>query len=338
MIELFEGVPGSGKSYNCVKEKLLPWLRRGRRLYVYIDGIYLDRLATFEGLDEADVKKQITVWTEPAEVLAGLLNLEPGSAVIIDECQTLFRSQTRVDADVLRLLETHRHYGLDIVLMCQDFRQVTQSVTRLVEVTTKFRRLDRLGVKNRYQGFVRGNPEEVEVIRKWVGKYDPKVYAYYSSYAAAAVKEQRQMKHAMGSVTVLAGVIGLVLAGWWFVWGDWLGSGPRSAEAGPARNDVVMKERAEAPAIKPIRIVGGVGYVPAGKKREEWRYLTEDGLMLTVSEIAALSGGTVSEVKNGRLRKLVGPGVVWVPSEPLSEVHTMPGGIDVLKSFPEIER
>ena len=221
MIELYEGVPGSGKSYNCVKDKFLPWLRHGRRLYVYIDGIYLDRLAAFEGKEEAELHKQITRWGEPADVLSGLLTLEPGSAVIIDECQTLFRSQTRVDAEVLRLLEVHRHYGLDLVLMCQDYRQMTQSVTRLVEVTTKFRRLDRIGISNRYQGFVRGNPEETEVIRKWIGKYDPKVYAYYSSYAAAAVKEQRQMRSAMGSVTVIAGVCGLVLALGWFFWGGW---------------------------------------------------------------------------------------------------------------------
>ena len=335
MIELFEGVPGSGKSYNCVKEKLLPWLRNGRRLYVYIDGIYVDRLAAFEGMDEGELRKEVTVWTEPAEVLSGLLTLEPGSAVIIDECQTLFRSQTKVDPAVLRLLEIHRHYGLDLVLMCQDYRQVTQSVTRLVEVTTKFRRLDRIGVKNRYQGFVRGNPEETDVIRKWVGKYEPTVYAYYSSYAAAAVKEQRQMKTALGSVTVIAGVCGLVLASCWFLWGEWIGSGPKTAQAESARKDVVVKEGAGPSAVKPMRIVGGVGFVPAGKTREEWRYLSEDGLMLTVSEIAALSGGSVSEVKNGPLRKLVGPGVVWVPSEPVSDVQTMPGGIEVLKHLRE---
>ncbi len=40
MIEMLEGVPGSGKSYHAVAEKLLPWLRAGRRLYVAIDGIY----------------------------------------------------------------------------------------------------------------------------------------------------------------------------------------------------------------------------------------------------------------------------------------------------------
>ena len=68
MIELYEGVPGSGKSYNCVKDKFLPWLRHGRRLYVYIDGIYLDRLAAFEGKEHAELDKQLTRWIEPAEL------------------------------------------------------------------------------------------------------------------------------------------------------------------------------------------------------------------------------------------------------------------------------
>lgn len=338
MIELYEGVPGSGKSYNCVKDKLLPWVRRGRRLYVYVDGIYLDRLAAFEGKDQAELTTQITCWTQSAEVLAGLLHLEPGSAVIIDECQTLFRSQTGVDPEVLRLLEVHRHYGLDLVLMCQDYRQVTQTVTRLVEVTTKFRRLDRVGMKNRYQGFVRGNPEETEVIRKWIGKYDPKVYAYYSSYAAAAVKEQRQMKTALGSVTVIAGVCGLVFALCWFFWGNWIGSAAQTATPAAAQKEVITntamnKETADSPPIKPVRIVGGVGFVPVNKTEEEWRYLTEEGQMLTVSEVAGLSGGMVSEVTQGSTRKLVGSGVIWVPSEPLTEVARMPGGAEALRNM-----
>ena len=337
MIELYEGVPGSGKSYNCVKDKFLPWLRHGRRLYVYIDGIYLDRLAAFEGKEQDELKKQIICWAEPAEVLAGLLNLQPGSAVIIDECQTLFRSQTRVDAEVLRLLEVHRHYGLDLVLMCQDYRQMTQSVTRLVEVTTKFRRLDRIGISNRYQGFVRGNPEETEVIRKWIGKYDPKVYAYYSSYAAAAVKEQRQMRTALGSVTVIAGLCGLALALGWFFWGNWLGSAGITNEPGMENKAIVKgmpsKDEAAPVVLKPLRIVGGVGFVPAGQTQEQWRYLTEEGQMLTVAEVAGLSGGNVSEITTSGTRRLVGPGVVWLPSEPQTEVAGLRDGVEVLKQM-----
>lgn len=59
MIEMLEGVPGSGKSYHAVADKLLPWLRAGRRLYVAIDGIYLDRLAAFENRTIEDLHKQM---------------------------------------------------------------------------------------------------------------------------------------------------------------------------------------------------------------------------------------------------------------------------------------
>ena len=39
MIEMLEGVPGSGKSYYAVSERLLKWVRAGRRVYVYVDGL-----------------------------------------------------------------------------------------------------------------------------------------------------------------------------------------------------------------------------------------------------------------------------------------------------------
>jgi hypothetical protein len=29
MIELYEGVPGSGKSYHAICEKFLPWVKQG---------------------------------------------------------------------------------------------------------------------------------------------------------------------------------------------------------------------------------------------------------------------------------------------------------------------
>ena len=53
MIEMLEGVPGSGKSYYAVSERLLKWVRAGRRVYVFVDGFYLDRLALFEGVELA---------------------------------------------------------------------------------------------------------------------------------------------------------------------------------------------------------------------------------------------------------------------------------------------
>jgi zona occludens toxin len=221
MIEVLEGVPGSGKSYYAVSEKFLAWVRANRKIYVFVEGIFLDKLAAFEGRSVEDLQKQITVWKSVDEVRRGLLDVDPGAAVLIDESQTVFRSKEKVDPDLLRWLETHRHRGNDVVMMCQQYGQMTMGVIRLVEVTTKFRRLDRFGLKNRYQAQVRGNPEETEVIRMFTGRYSPKVYSYYASYSQAAIREHARGGSIVKSPTVIVGLLGLVMAAWWFSSGSW---------------------------------------------------------------------------------------------------------------------
>jgi zona occludens toxin len=69
MIELYEGVPGSGKSYHAICEKFLPWVKQGRRLYIAVDGIYLDRLSLFTGIELQTLEQQITIWKDSVEVL-----------------------------------------------------------------------------------------------------------------------------------------------------------------------------------------------------------------------------------------------------------------------------
>ena len=137
------------------------------------------------------------------------------------------------------------------------------------------------------------------------------------------------MKSALGSVTVIAGGCGLALALCWFFWGNWIGSAPITKEPVADQKATAKDEPAPVP-IKPLRIVGGVGFIPAGQTEEQWRYLTEEGQMLTVGEVAGLSGGNVAEVTTGSTRKLLGAGVVWVPSEPQTEVAGFRDGVDVL--------
>jgi len=327
MIELLEGVPGAGKSYHAVAEYLLPWVRKGRRIYVYVDGFYLDRLAKFEGRALEELQQQITVWTSGAEVLEGLTRIEPGTGVFIDECQTIFRAQQKVNGEILRWLETHRHYGIDVLLICQDYRQVTSGVTRVVEMTTKFRRLDRFGFKNRYQAFVRGNPEEVEVIRGFTGTYDPKVYAYYGSYATAT-KEIRQVRSILRSPTIILGVIGLLVGCAWFFFGG--GTFARTATATPAKAPTEQTghgpvshatvPQAITAEIHPIRIQGGMSLPKEGTT--EWLWVSEDGRLLTTDEIAAESGGTVQSVMHRGVMVLKGSGVMWGGAPAAAVVNT----------------
>jgi zona occludens toxin len=323
MIEMLEGVPGSGKSYYAVSERLLKWVRAGRRVYVFVDGFYLDRLALFEGLDQAELETQITIWLSGEDVKAGLLHVEPGSAVLIDEVQTVFRSKDKTDPALLRWLETHRHRGIDIVLMCQQYGQVTLGVNRLVEATTKFRRLDRFGLKNRYQASVRGNPEELEVIRMFSGKYEPTLYAYYSSYSSATVRETVRGDSILKSPTLIVGGLGLVVAVGWFAFGGWL-SGAKPAPAAavsklpppppplPAAKGsqpVAGVPLAVPSAVRPVRIQGGMTTLRGGEV--VWLWVSDEGHLMTEEEIAGESGGTVSSRMVRGVRVLSGTGVLY---------------------------
>ena len=322
MIEMLEGVPGSGKSYYAVSERLLKWVRTGRRVYVFVDGFYLDRLALFEGVEMAVLEKQITLWLSDEDVKAGLLQVEPGSAVLIDEVQTVFRSKDKTDPPLLRWLETHRHRGIDLVLMCQQYGQVTLGVNRLVEATTKFRRLDRFGLKNRYQASVRGNPEELDVIRMFSGKYEPTLYAYYSSYSSATVRETARGGSILKSPTLLVGGLGLVVAIGWFAFGGWLsGAKPLPAAAvsklpSPPPLLAFQGSQPVAPvlvtvpsAVRPVRIQGGMTNIRDGQV--VWLWVSDEGRLMTEEEIAGESGGTVSSRLVRGVRVLSGTGVLY---------------------------
>ncbi|HAP42369.1 MAG TPA: hypothetical protein DCQ94_21845 [Nitrospira sp.] len=333
MIELYEGVPGSGKSYHAICEKFLPWVKQGRRLYIAVDGIYLDRLSLFTGIELETLEQQITIWKDSVEVLQAFQHVEPGSAVIIDEAQTVFRSMQKVEPGLLRWLETHRHYGVDILLMSQDFRQMSQGVTRLIEATVKFRKLAFVGLSKKYQGKVRGNPEDHEVIRAFVGTYSPAIYAYYSSYASAAIREEKRshtvFKSARVAIGIAAGLfaIGLMV---WRPWSSLSSSKPASAvgstpvqtttveapvsASGSLLNPLGMSPPAPvtSPVVKrPVRILGGAGM---SKDRQGWRYLLDSGEILTATQITGRYGLSVSEVYEDGSMRLIGEGVFYGPA------------------------
>ena len=333
MIELYEGVPGSGKSYHAICEKFLPWVKQGRRLYIAVDGIYLDRLSLFTGIDLETLEQQITIWKDSVEVLQAFPHVEPGSAVIIDEAQTVFRSMQKVEPGLLRWLETHRHYGVDILLMSQDFRQMSQGVTRLIEATVKFRKLAFVGLSKKYQGKVRGNPEDNEVIRAFVGTYSPAIYAYYSSYASAAIREGKRshtvFKSARVAIGIAAGLFAIGLIFWrpWSSLSSTKGT-PTSAVSGTSSLPPLPSASAPGSLLNPfgasvpstaspqfpkrtVRILGGAG---SSANRQGWRYLLDSGEILTAAQITGRYGISVSEVYEEGSMRLIGEGVFYGPA------------------------
>ncbi|MDH5669269.1 MAG: zonular occludens toxin domain-containing protein, partial [Nitrospira sp.] len=301
MITLLEGVPGSGKSYHAVSEYLLPEVRKERRIYCYVDGVYMDRLAIFEGRELSELQAQVTTWGNADEVRQELERVEPGSFVFLDEIQTVFRSGERIAGNLLRFLETHRHYGVDIVATCQAYGQVAIGFNRLVETTIKFRRMDRLGVRGRYQAWVRGNPEELETIRKFMGKFQPRIYSYYGSYARASIRETERKETILKSPVLWGAALLIVGIIWWLNSSDKWISGPGYPDKPlppPVTKEELKVVQAQESGVKVSEVVRIEGGMLIGG-RAVW--VDDKGEFLTMNDLVMRTGASVTErIENGK--------------------------------------
>jgi zona occludens toxin len=217
--------------------------------------------------------------------------------------------------------------------MSQDFRQMSQGVTRLIEATVKFRKLAFVGLSKKYQGKVRGNPEDHEVIRAFVGTYSPAIYAYYSSYASAAIREEKRSHTVFKSARVAIGIAAGLFAIGLMVWRPWssLSSTKPTSAAGstPLPNTTVGHQSPGSASLlkpighvsagtkpppvpkRPVRILGGAGM---SKDRQGWRYLLDSGEILTAAQITGRYGVSVSEVYEEGSMRLIGEGVFYGPA------------------------
>lgn len=186
MIGALEGIPGSGKSYEAVVYHVLPALQRGRKV---ITNLPLD-IERFAAIDEKfrellEVRKFARpargTWDahaanrgELAFVLGETTPVEDveifghvwdfwdewkgeggiGPLYVIDECHVSFpradRTSKGTPKDVIQWFKIHRHYGADVLLMTQSFRDIDQSITGLIATLIKVRKADVLGKKDRY--------------------------------------------------------------------------------------------------------------------------------------------------------------------------------------------
>jgi zona occludens toxin len=135
MITLVTGTPGSGKTLYVVWHEIRVACEQGRS--VYSSGIPKLSLPVIP-LSDAEIRQ----WhvtdpklnpNDPDEVTK-LSNIAEGSLVVIDEVQRLWRpagSGAVVPADIAGL-ETHRHHGLDFVVICQHPSLLHRNVRALV--------------------------------------------------------------------------------------------------------------------------------------------------------------------------------------------------------------
>lgn len=237
MISLVTGLPGNGKTLYALSY-VKAWAEKDQRP-VFYSGI-------------ADL---VLPWTEcKAEEW---FDCPPNSIIVIDECQRIFRprANTREVPKYVSELETHRHKGLDLVLITQHPALADSSLRRLA---------------GRHLHVVRKWGTESATIHEWPSvkdqcdknagrkdsikhhwKFDKKAFGFYKSAEVHTVKRNIPMRVIMLFILPL-----ILIAAGWFMFHWWKGKLHPVADTVPA---VMSVQSGQAGAVVKASYLDPVG-------------------------------------------------------------------------------
>lgn len=188
---LYYGKVGDGKSYHVVATEILPAVRDGRKMYVYMDGLNPRRLSQFAGRnanvvlwDSVDqVREACEIEVDDREGVG--LKVDRGSLIVVDEAQMVWDSREwqKTGKQALAFFEYHRHFGLDAVLITQSPGRLDKGLVRLANECLHVKNLRFLStfLGRRYVVNVRQSPQDREPVATLRGKFEDNVFACYRS-------------------------------------------------------------------------------------------------------------------------------------------------------------
>jgi zona occludens toxin len=181
MLVFNEGVPGAGKSYDALKEHILPALRARRKVFARLNGLDHAAIAAHLQMPVDDVRA-LLVCVEEDSVLSLPKLAENDALIVIDEAHKYYvASREPMAVDQENFFAEHRHDGQDIVLMSQWYRRLHSAVRARVERKAIFQKLTAVGAKNSYRVtyYQSTQPDRFEQTGAETKKYDPAMFPLY---------------------------------------------------------------------------------------------------------------------------------------------------------------
>lgn len=193
MIFGMEGQPRSGKSHEMVRVHLLENLRAGRKVYARLNGLDHQAIADHLGetrervdallitLSQDDVRRVCVCQTQANGDLV-FPGLEQGALVIVDECHEFWPvGRAELPPPVADFFAKHGHWGLDLVLATQDFKEIHRSVVRRIQKKNYYTKLDGLGKENWFsvRYFTAPTAGKFEQLGLEKLEYDPAIWKLY---------------------------------------------------------------------------------------------------------------------------------------------------------------
>ena len=214
MIILVTGTPGAGKTLYTVSQLLTQYLAQERPLFV--QGIPDLALPHTQLPPESE-------WTEHRPIpgnteckTAPYYSYPENAVLVIDEAQNTFRPRpngSRVP-DIVQALETHRHTGIDIVLITQHPSRIDSAVKTLVGRHLHIRRMFGWARAVVYEWDCATDPSRVKqaITRTW--SYPKSAFKLYKSSQLHTARGQRAPVVLI--LAILAGLAAPVAAYYFF--------------------------------------------------------------------------------------------------------------------------
>lgn len=242
-INAYTGLMGSGKSYEIMISVVIPAIRAGRRVVTNIEGISGELVRAYcitkYKADPAKLGQVLHVqkeriWaadffpTEDKGTSASLV--QGGDMVVIDEAALIWPIGDKdrpLSKEHKEFFLKHRHYthpetgtACDLAFAVQDIRHVARTLSAVVEMHFRTKKLKALGLNKSYvvewcEGSKLDNKTSLGTDRR---RYKPEIFPLYQSYVGGAGKEKQIDKRqnifgpkfiVIGSLAVACAVYGL---------------------------------------------------------------------------------------------------------------------------------
>lgn len=233
-IELVTGVPGAGKTLYTLAKKVRPLVGKTISITDEFSGEArdFDRRLMVCGIRDLLLPHEIVdvaVSHDPWESMTRLpgekphdvphvvqnwwLWCQPGDVIVIDECQRVFRPSAagqKIPA-FIRHLETHRHYGVDLILVTQHPQLIHANVRNLIGHHEHVRRIFGGAGTIVYEWDHCTHPDRTKQAAGRLWSHDKSAFGLYKS-----AQVHTKVKHKIPGAVMLAvaGFVALPVAGY----------------------------------------------------------------------------------------------------------------------------
>lgn len=230
MLVFSEGVPRSGKSYDAVKNHILPALKRGRRVFARLNGLNHERIAAYLKMPLERVQQLLqhvpTNEVRETFVARQFSRFEDGGSgdfaegqwviddkfknalIVIDEVHEFYVGGTRetLPPEIEQFFALHGHYGMDVLVMTQFYKRVHTALRYRIERKNVFQKLSALGKKGeamyRETAYQTVAPDKYEKVAASTKTYDADIFALYHGIVGGDAGNVQQAVYEGGRVTI----------------------------------------------------------------------------------------------------------------------------------------